>query len=141
MTLPLHQKRIAIELLLEKSDRNLLQATDNVKLGHWDLIANRLYYSVFHAVTALMMNDGIVTHTHKGTSSQFGRYYVLTGKFERGDGLLYSRLQSMREKADYQNVFHMTEEEVLDLIEKTRHLQSRIKEFIRTSLSPDEAVC
>ncbi|MDE5982210.1 MAG: HEPN domain-containing protein, partial [Duncaniella sp.] len=70
------QRKIAVELLLEKSARNMEQAVRNADLDYWDLVANRLYYSVFHAVTALMLADGIKTSTHKGTSSQFGQHYV-----------------------------------------------------------------
>lgn len=99
------QLKITVELLLEKSNRNMEQALRNAEMDYWDLVANRLYYSVFHAVTAMMLADGIKSNTHKGTSSQFGRHYVLTGKFSREDGILYSRLQTMREKADYQNIF------------------------------------
>ena len=107
MSLSEEQKQVAIQLLVEKSDRNLQQAIVNAEFGYWDLVANRLYYSIFHIGTALLMKDGIKVQTHKGTSSQFGRYYVLTGKFDREDGTLYSRLQTMREKADYQNVFNL----------------------------------
>lgn len=124
------QLKTAANLLLEKSDRNLEQARENAKLGYWDLVANRLYYSIFHAVTALMMLDGIKTGTHKGTSSQFGRFYILSGKFSREDGILYSRLQTMREKADYQNIFTLTEEEGETLILSTSHLQAKIKSTI-----------
>lgn len=106
------------------------QALHNAEVNYWDLVANRLYYSVFHAVTALMLVDGIKTSSHKGTSSQFGRYYVLPGKFSREDGILYSRLQTMREKADYQNTFTLTSEEGNNLIEKAQSLQNRICEYI-----------
>ena len=120
------QKNIALQLLIEKSNRNLEQAIANAKLGYWDLVANRLYYSIFHAVTALMMKDGVTVKSHKGTSSQFGQYYVNTGKFLKDDGVLYSRLQSMREKADYQNTFSLTESEGSELISKVSALQERI---------------
>jgi len=91
-----NQKKIAVELLMEKSVRNMEQAVRNAEMDYWDLVANRLYYSIFHAVTALMLIDGIKTSTHKGVSSQFGRYYVLSGEFDREDGIFYSRLQTMR---------------------------------------------
>lgn len=83
----------AAELLVEKSERNMEQAIRNADMDYWDLVSNRLYYSIFHAVSALLMLDGIKTGTHKGASSQFGKYYVLTGVFNREDGLLYSRLR------------------------------------------------
>ena len=131
MSLPEEQRQTAIQLLIEKSDRNLQQAIANSDLGYWDLVANRLYYSIFHIVTALFLKDGIQVHTHKGTSSQFGRHYVLSGKFTREDGILYSRLQTMREKADYQNVFSLDEKEGKLLIAQTTSLQSKIKNSLR----------
>lgn len=134
MTLDQSQKIIMINLLLEKSDKNMEQAVHNSKSGYWDLVANRLFYSVFHAVNALFMADGIKSVSHKGTTSQFGKFYVLTGKFRKEDGILYSRLQTMREKADYQNVFTLNEEDGLKLIEEAGYLRdkiiSKIKEII-----------
>lgn len=75
-----------------------------------------------------MLIDGIKTSTHKGVSSQFGRYYVLSGEFDREDGIFYSRLQTMREKADYQNVFVLAPEDGNILISKAQDLLSRINE-------------
>lgn len=90
-----------MDLLIEKANRNMEQAKLNASHSYWDCVANRLYYSIFHAVNAVMMKDGIKCSTHKGVSSQFGLHYVKTGIFDIEDGYLYSRLQTMREKADY----------------------------------------
>lgn len=104
-------------------------------MGYWDLVANRLYYAVFHAVNAMLMIDGIKTGTHKGTSIQFGKSYVLTGIFDREDGVLYSRLQTMREKADYQNVFILEEEEGQKLIDSANDLRCRICDYVRVKMT------
>lgn len=122
------ERDIAAGLLIEKSERNFEQAQKNADMGYWDLVANRLYYSVFHAVNALMLLEGIHTGTHKGTSAMFGKHFVLTGKFSREDGLLYSRLQTMRERADYQNTFSLPEDKGQQLILATQELLARIKE-------------
>ena len=119
-------KKIAIQLLIEKSERHLTQAKQNAELKNWDLVANRLYYSIFHAVTALLLKDNIEVKTHKGRAQQFGQFYVLTGKFEREEGRLYNNLQQMREEADYNNVFSLEETEALDLIKRTQTLQQKI---------------
>lgn len=133
------QREITATLLLEKSQRNMEQALRNADMDYWDLVANRLYYAVFHAVTALMLLDGIKTATHKGTSSQFGQHYVLTGQFSREDGMLYSRLQTMREKADYQNTFSISPDKGRDLIDAARALQSRIMAAIDNRLPNQKA--
>lgn len=134
MTLDSSQKLIAIKLMLEKSDKNLEQATRTADLGYWDLVANRLYYAVFHAVNALLLIDGIKTGTHKGTSIQFGKSYVLTGIFSRQDGILYSRLQTMREKADYQNVFILEEADGRKLIKEADELRKKICNYVKVKI-------
>ena len=134
MTLGITQIKIAAGLLIEKSDKNMEQAIRTADLGYWDLVANRLYYAVFHAVNAMLLVDGIKTGTHKGTSIQFGKSYVLTGKFSREDGILYSQLQTMREKADYQNVFSLKEEEGRKLIQSAEGLRSRICALVRSKI-------
>lgn len=128
------ERDIAACLLIEKAERNFEQAQKNADMGYWDLVANRLYYSVFHAVNALMLMDGIHTGMHKGTSAMFGKHYVLTGKFSREEGILYSRLQTMRERADYQNTFSFPEETGLKLISNTEQLLNRIKEVCKNRI-------
>lgn len=134
MTLDNNQKIIATRLLLEKSSKNMEQALRTAEMGYWDLVANRLYYAVFHAVNAMLLIDGIKTGTHKGVSIQFGKSYVLSGKFNREDGILYSRLQTMREQADYQNVFMLKEEDGRKLIDKAAELRSRISVYVSAKI-------
>jgi len=135
MILDASQKRIAVQLLIEKSDKNMEQANNVANLGYWDLVANRLYYAVFHAVNAMLLIDGIKTGTHKGTSIQFGKSYVLTGIFSRQDGVLYGRLQTMREKADYQNVFALEEEEGREMIKSADELRKRICDYVSRKIN------
>lgn len=135
MTLDRTQIIVAAQLLVEKSYHNMKQAISNADIGYWDLVANRLYYAVFHAVNALLLVDGIKTGTHKGTSAQFGKHYVLTGLFSREDGILYSRLQTMREKADYQNVFTLKEEDGRNLIASADDLRIRICDMVSEKIS------
>lgn len=135
MTLDKNLKLTEVNLLIEKSDRNMEQAIYNANVNYWDLVSNRLYYSIFHAVNALLLLDGIKTGTHKGTSSQFGKYYVLTGVFDKQDGILYSRLQTMREKADYQNIYSLSREDGLKILEKASDLKERIIQVVKNKIN------
>lgn len=113
------------------------QANRTADMGYWDLVANRLYYAVFHAVNAMLLIDNIKTGTHKGTSIQFGKSYVLTGIFSRHDGTLYGQLQIMREKADYQNVFYLKEEEGRELMASAEDLRKRIRDYVNHKIALD----
>ena len=46
------------------------------------------------------------------------------------DGRLYSQLQTMREKGDYNCIYQTTEEEVVPMIEATQNLIRKIEEYI-----------
>ena len=63
--------------------------------------ANRMYYAVFHAVCALLINDGHHVSTHKGSHALFSQHYIKTGILPREFGQLYNQLQTMREESDY----------------------------------------
>ena len=125
-------RKVAIQLLLEKSLRNFEQAQFLADTGYWDLIVNRLYYGLYHAITAMMMKDGIKAKSHKGTSGQFGLHYVLTDKFPKEMGVFYNRMQLKREQADYDNVFKLSEEEGRDLMEKAFIFKHMIFNYINS---------
>ena len=124
------ERRIIVQLELEKA-RSIMAQIENLKgLQYWDNIANRLYYAIFHAVSALLINDGHSVNTHKGVVVLFGQHYVRTGIFDMNDGRLYSQLQTMREKGDYNCAYQTSEEEVITLIEPAQILVNKIIKYI-----------
>ena len=116
---------------LEKSDKTFAQMQAMLSNQIWELVANRLYYSLFHAVTALLLNDHHEVGTHRGAVNMFHLYYVKTGIFTKEDGRLYSQLQSLREDGDYNCSIDVEKEDVEPKVEPTRLLISRIKTYIQ----------
>ena len=47
------ERRIMVSLEYEKAQSFLEQAEKIAAMDLWDVVANRLYYSIFHAVSAL----------------------------------------------------------------------------------------
>ncbi|MBR5700150.1 MAG: HEPN domain-containing protein [Bacteroidales bacterium] len=130
MKLSSEEREIIIKMQLEKSDRFMSEALAVSGLGMWDLVANRLYYSVFHAVAGLFIKDGLEVKSHKGSVLMFGQKYVQTGFFDARWGRLYAKLQDLREKSDYNLVYVSTKDEMQPLLEETQVLISTIKEYI-----------
>ena len=81
MRLTDEERKILVNMEYEKAVTFLAQAEGNAGLGFWDVVANRLYYSVFHAVSALLINDSHKVGTHKGAILMFGQHYVNEGIF------------------------------------------------------------
>ena len=130
MGLTVEERRIIVQFEMRKAQSMMSQIEALKNLGYWDNVANRLYCAIFHAVLALLINDGHSVNTYKGAIIMFGQYYVRTGIFDIADGRLYSQLQTIREKCDYCCVFQISEEDVLPLIEPTHNLIKKIMVYV-----------
>ena len=84
--------------------------------------ANRMYYAVFHAVCALLINDGHHVSTHKGSHAVFSQHYIKTGMLPREYGQLYNQLQTMREESDYNCAYDVEIEEIQQRLEPAKRL-------------------
>lgn len=107
-----NDRQTLIRLQKDKALRFLAQAEEMSDLCHWDLAANRYYYACFHTVQALFLRDGINAHTHAGMVSQFSLHYVKTGKVPLQYGSLLARMMQLRQKADYNCAYDISEDEL-----------------------------
>ena len=98
--------------------------------GKWNGAANRVYYSVFHAVNALFINDGIQSARHKASHALFSLHYIKTGKLPVDYGRLYNNLQTLREKSDYNCFYQVTEQDIADSVEQVRQFIDAIEKLI-----------
>ena len=132
MSLNEEERKIIVVLEIEKAENIVSQINELEKLSYWDNIANRLYYALFHAVSALLIFDKHNVSTHKGSIVLFGQFYIKTGVFNINDGRLFSQLQTIREKSDYNCAYQTSEDEIKPLIYPTIELIKRIKLYINS---------
>ena len=120
---------------IERARNTYIEAVDNAGMGHWNLVANRLYYSVFHALTALIVIDGDVVRTHMGLISVIGLHYVTTGEIKTEDNKLIMRLFRMRQTADYDDYCDWDEQDVSPLVEKVKSLLDKIELILNRKIT------
>ena len=130
MSLKEDDRRIIVTLELERVDKTLKEMEVQRQNSLWGMVANRLYYSLFHAVSALLVSDGHEVGTHRGAVNRFSLYYVKTGIFTAEEGRLYSQLQGLREDGDYNCSIDIQQHEAEEKIEPTRRLIAKIKQYI-----------
>lgn len=130
MSLSDEERMIMVEFEIEKAHRLIDQfpILEDAKL--WDTLANRVYYAVFHAVTALLIKNGLHAASHQGVSVLFSKHFVKEGLIDVEYGSFFARLENMREKSDYTCLFETTEEEVLPMIPKAKELVSIIENLL-----------
>ena len=130
MSLKEIDRQVMITLELEKADKTWGQMEVQVNNGVWEMAANRLYYALFHAVSALLISDQHEVGTHRGAVNQFSLYYIKPGIFTKDEGRMYSNLQKLREDGDYNYYIDVEQKDVEPFIEPTRQLIDKIKKYI-----------
>jgi uncharacterized protein (UPF0332 family) len=122
MSLNDEERQIMVEFEIERAHRLIDQfpILENAKL--WDTLANRVYYAVFHAVTALLIKNVLHAESHQGVSVLFSKHFIKEGLIDAEYGRLFARLENMREKSDYTCLFETTEDEVMPMIPKAKEL-------------------
>lgn len=121
-----------VQLYWNKSEKTYDELLGAIELKKWSMAANRLYYSLFHAMSALLIKDEHPVNSHRGVKHAIGQYYVLTGKLSSDEGRFYAQMVSLREKADYDIVFQATEVDIQEYLPLTTSLLAKIKELIES---------
>ncbi|MBO4660696.1 MAG: HEPN domain-containing protein [Prevotella sp.] len=130
MSLSDSERNIIVERELEKAQRTFQDMEFNANEGKWETAANRIYYALFHAVSALLINDGHQVKSHRGILALFGQYYVRTEIFSKQDGSLLSDLVIMRDNADYNCFYEANEEKLSPYIEPARQFVAKVIQYI-----------
>ncbi len=97
MSMTDEERSTLVRLELEKAHDTFEEIEILRQAGKWNGAANRVYYSVFHAVNALFINDGLQSSRHKASHALFSLHYIKTGKLPADYGRLYNNLQTLRE--------------------------------------------
>lgn len=124
------ERRDLIKYRIEKAYRTFKEAEDNARLNHWSLAGNRLYYSAFHIVQALLLDNGLDAHTHSGLIHVFGQHFIANGKLDKSYGRLMTRLFELRQSGDYNDMYDATEEDVSIYFAPVKGLLSDIEDLI-----------
>lgn len=120
-----------IKYRLDKAFESLADAKLLSQNKRWNACVNRLYYSAYYAVIALLLQDSYEGSTHQGVRNQFNLKFIKVGIIDKEYGKLYSKLFDWRQKGDYGDLFNFDEEQVFSLIKPTEEFLLEIQKLIK----------
>lgn len=97
----------------------------------WYAAANRIYYACFYMVSALLLKNGQISHTHGGTIGLFGFHFIKTGIVSSEFGKLYSELYELRQTGDYDDWKVISETDIMPLVTKIEVFLNTLESLIR----------
>ena len=128
-------KQDLIKYRLTRAKDTLDDAQILAERGKWNSTINRLYYSAYYAVMALLLDSDFKPTTHNGAKSNFSEHFVKTGKIKKEFGKIYSQLFTWRQKGDYDDLFDFEKDKVLPYFSPVTALIKEIEKMIFSNSS------
>lgn len=101
---------------MQRARQALVEARDNLRLGHTALAVSRAYYATLFASLALLKSIGVEAKAHGGVHTAIALHFVKPGKLSAGTSRRLKHLEGDRELADYDFATVMTEADATSTI-------------------------
>ena len=86
---------------LQKSEEALKAAEIMLDKQMYSFAMNRVYYSLYYAVQALLAQQGVAFAKHGQVKTYFNREFIKAGKLPKHLGRFYNKAFEYRQKFDY----------------------------------------
>lgn len=108
----------------------LKEAKLNFKFRAYRTSINRAYYAVFYILRALLILEGSMPTTHRGTKTLFYLRFVQTKKFPQEMQNMIEELFKKRLDADYDEFISISKKEANKLLNFAEKIIKNIERFI-----------
>ena len=127
-------KETLFKYRIEQAEETLSDA-DKMLKNHLSprSILNRAYYSMFYALLALYIGQGIdlKTSKHSGVISIFDKEFVHSGKIDKDFSKILHRSFLMRQEGDYKELVKISRDDAVRGVEDAKKFLNAIKTLFR----------
>ena len=117
---------------LEKSKETLATAKRDLAAEDYAPANNRAYYSVFHAMRAVLALDGEDYKKHSAVIARFTLLYLKPEIIPREFGKLIYNASLIRNKSDYEDFYICSIEDTKKLVSGAEQFYECIKNYLQT---------
>jgi uncharacterized protein (UPF0332 family) len=130
MSLDNESRQALIAYRQEKADVALDDAAFLADAGRYGLAANRLYYSLYYAASALLLSKGIVTKRHAGLINQIHLHFIKTGILSTEEGTLLKAMFELRHEDDYEDFIDVERADIEEYTPQVVALVKKLKSLV-----------
>ena len=116
---------------LEHAAECLSSAKALLNVNDFKGAANRAYYSVFHAMRAVLALDGIDRKHHSGIITEFRKLYIKAGIFDAKLSEIIQTQSEYRTSSDYDDFFIISKSEVVEQVESAEEFLSKATAYLQ----------
>ena len=125
-------KKSLSKVRLERAEECLKEAQSLYNSESFKGAANRLYYSIFHAMRAVLALDSVDMKHHREIMSEFRRRYIKTHILDEKLSDIISVLSEMRSESDYDDFYVLSKSDIAEHFENARFFLDSVKNYLET---------
>ena len=119
-----------IKYRIQRAEETLQDAKVAAENNRLFNAANRIYYSLFYSVSALLLTKGLSFSKHSAVKSAFHKEFIKAGTVAKKYGDFYDKMLANREEGDYGTFApDFSKDQIINWISQTNEFISVIKEL------------
>lgn len=119
---------------IDRSREDLEAARLLFQNGSYRIANNRAYYSIFHALRAVLVFDNYDSGKHSGIIGEFRRRYIKSGIFPIEMSKMIGSAFTIRNASDYDDMFVASRNDAEEQIANAEYIHKIICEYIRKKI-------
>ena len=134
MSLDKESRNAMVAYRQEKADVAIDDALFLTDAGRYNIAANRLYYALYYAASALLLSQGIATKSHSELITQMHKNYIKTGILTVEEGSLFRVMFDLRHEGDYEDFVDVEREDIEEYIPRVKELVEKLKNLVEDDI-------
>ena len=119
-----------IQYRQKRARETLIDANQLFSTNSFNSCVNRIYYSVFYEVTALLLKKNLSSSKHTGVRALFQTNFVKTNVISKDLASFYSTILDFRQKSDYGDYVSFEKQKVQEWLEQARQFLDFVDEIL-----------
>lgn len=122
---------------LEKSKNDFEASKILLENGLFAQALNRSYYSIFHAVRAILAFEQFDSKKHSGIIAYFNQNFVSTGIFDKTYSKILMGAELIRNKSDYNDFYIASKDDAEKQLQNAEKFIKAMNVYIEKKLNKD----
>ena len=122
--------KVLAQYRIEQAKENLEEAEALFAINKFKGANNRAYYSIFHAIKAILALEQTDFKKHSSIIAYFNKEYISKNVFPRELGKRVNEARFFREKSDYVDFYIVTKEESKMQIDTDKMMIENAEKYI-----------
>lgn len=119
-----------LDYWIEKAEDSLNSAQNELDADRLSFAVNRIYYSCFYAVSAVLLQKRLRFKKHSGVKAAFHKHLVKPGLIKREHGQFYDEIFEARQRGDYIELVRFEKKQVEQWLKQAREFVEAVKLLI-----------